>query len=78
MLAMRQAHGVAFGKSDMFFLMALKPEPGQEVSDAGRHGVPGSLADGQGSGCSLAAFAGMCCLKRRPAAAVPASGAPSL
>ncbi|KAL6782076.1 hypothetical protein ACKKBF_B10585 [Auxenochlorella protothecoides x Auxenochlorella symbiontica] len=29
-LAMRQAHGVAFGKSDMFFLMALKPEPGQE------------------------------------------------
>lgn len=27
---MRQAHGIAFGKSDMFFLVALKPEPGQE------------------------------------------------
>ena len=30
-LAMRQSHGIAFGKSDMFFLIALKPEPGQEV-----------------------------------------------
>eukprot|EP00798_Chlamydomonas_sp_ICE-L_P004892 gene4892-34658_t len=32
-LLMRQAHGFAFGKSDMFILCALKPEPGQsEVS----------------------------------------------
>ena len=31
-LAMRQAHGLAVGqKSDLFFVSALKPEPGQEV-----------------------------------------------
>ena len=29
-LLMRQAHGFAFGKSDMFILCALKPEPGQD------------------------------------------------
>lgn len=29
MLGVRQAHNVAFGKSDMFFLVALTPEPGQ-------------------------------------------------
>ncbi|EIE25358.1 hypothetical protein COCSUDRAFT_6454, partial [Coccomyxa subellipsoidea C-169] len=28
-LALRQAHGFAFGKSDFFFVVALKPEPGQ-------------------------------------------------
>ena len=28
-LLVRQAHGFAFGKSDMFVLCALKPEPGQ-------------------------------------------------
>eukprot|EP00887_Chlorella_sp_A99_P002056 scaffold18.g2056.t1 len=31
-LAMRQAHGIAVGqKSDLFFVTALRPEPGQEV-----------------------------------------------
>jgi hypothetical protein len=30
-LAMRQAHGFAHGKSDFFFVVALKPEPGQMV-----------------------------------------------
>ena len=30
-LLMRQAHGLAFGKSDMFVMCALKPEPGQSV-----------------------------------------------
>lgn len=28
-LALRQAHGFAFGKSDFFFVVALRPEPGQ-------------------------------------------------
>jgi ADP-ribose pyrophosphatase YjhB (NUDIX family) len=31
-LAMRQAHGVAFSKSDLFFLVALKPAPGASES----------------------------------------------
>ncbi|PSC72444.1 Nudix hydrolase 8 [Micractinium conductrix] len=30
-LAMRQAHGFAWGKSDMFFVVALKLEPGPQV-----------------------------------------------
>ena len=29
-LAMRQAHGFAFGKSDLFFVLALTPEPGEQ------------------------------------------------
>lgn len=29
LLAIRQAHGFAFGKSDMFFCCGLIPEPGQ-------------------------------------------------
>ncbi|GAB4824032.1 hypothetical protein N2152v2_011078 [Parachlorella kessleri] len=29
-LAMRQAHGFAFGKSDFFFVVALRPQPGQQ------------------------------------------------
>lgn len=30
-LAMRQAHGFAFGKSDFFFVLALTPEPGEQT-----------------------------------------------
>lgn len=29
-LALRQAHGLAFGKSDLFFMCAIVPEPGQD------------------------------------------------
>ena len=29
-LAVRQAHGFAFGKSDLFFCCALVPQPGQD------------------------------------------------
>ena len=28
-LALRQAHGFAFGASDFFFVVALEPEPGE-------------------------------------------------
>lgn len=31
LLAVRQAHGLAFGKSDLFFCCALIPEPGQDA-----------------------------------------------
>jgi len=30
-LLIRQAHGFAFGKSDMFVMCALRPEPGQSM-----------------------------------------------
>lgn len=30
-LCVRQSHGVAFGKSDLFFVCALKPSPGQDT-----------------------------------------------
>lgn len=54
-LAMRQAHGFAFGKSDFFFVVALKPEPGQQVGMCG-WGMEWVGLSGRGeSGCALTA-----------------------
>ena len=46
-LAMRQAHGFAFGKSDLFCVVALKLQPGPQV---GLWGV--GLGVGMGRGCT--------------------------
>jgi ADP-ribose pyrophosphatase YjhB (NUDIX family) len=57
-LAMRQAHGFAFGKSDFFFVVALTLEPGPQASQrvvgrasaqataASGHLTPGACASG--------------------------------
>lgn len=51
-LAMRQAHGFAFGKSDMFFVVALALEPGPQARwELERARAPGGSRPAGGSAC---------------------------